>query len=51
MTGAASVPVAVRLLDLEAAPLFAFSLAMAVLVAWAHRGNLARMRAGTEPRA
>ncbi len=50
MTGAASVPVAVRLLDFEATPLFVFSLAMAVLVAWAHRGNLARMREGTEPR-
>jgi glycerol-3-phosphate acyltransferase PlsY len=50
MTGAASVPVAVRLLDFEATPLFVFSLAMAVLVAWAHRGNLARMWAGTEPR-
>jgi acyl phosphate:glycerol-3-phosphate acyltransferase len=50
MTAAASVPVAVRLLDPESAPLFVFSLAMAVLVAWAHRGNMARMRAGIEPR-
>jgi glycerol-3-phosphate acyltransferase PlsY len=50
MTGVASVPVAVRLLDPEATPLFVFSLVMAVLVAWAHRGNLARMREGTEPR-
>ena len=28
----------------------AFTLAMALLVGWAHRGNLARTRAGTEPR-
>lgn len=49
MTAAASVPVAIQLLDLEPAPLFGYSLAMALLVAWAHRGNLARMRAGTEP--
>lgn len=50
ITSAASVPVAVRLLDPEATPLFVYSLAMAVLVAWAHRGNIARMRAGIEPR-
>ena len=31
-------------------PLFAFGLGCALLVAWTHRGNLARMRAGTEPR-
>jgi acyl phosphate:glycerol-3-phosphate acyltransferase len=29
--------------------LVAYGLAMAALVAWAHRGNFARMRAGTEP--
>lgn len=32
-------------------PLLAFALACAALVAWTHRGNLRRMRAGTEPRA
>jgi len=31
-------------------PVPAYALAMAALVAWAHRGNLARMRAGSEPR-
>ena len=31
-------------------PLVAFGVACAVLVAWTHRGNLRRMRAGTEPR-
>jgi glycerol-3-phosphate acyltransferase PlsY len=33
-----------------AAPLVAFGVACALLVLWTHRGNLARMRAGTEPR-
>ena len=31
-------------------PLVAFGLACAMLVLWTHRGNLRRMRAGTEPR-
>ena len=50
MAGAIAVPAAMRLIGLETAPLLVFSLAMAVLVAWAHRGNVARMRTGTEPR-
>ena len=32
-------------------PLLGFALACAVLVAYTHRGNVRRMRAGTEPRA
>ncbi len=32
-------------------PLLGFALACAALVAWTHRGNVRRMRAGTEPRA
>jgi len=32
-------------------PLLAFGVAVAMLVAFTHRSNLARMRAGTEPRA
>jgi glycerol-3-phosphate acyltransferase PlsY len=32
-------------------PLMAFSLACALLVVYTHRGNVRRMRAGTEPRA
>lgn len=32
-------------------PWFLFSCACALFVAWTHRSNLARMRAGTEPRA
>jgi acyl phosphate:glycerol-3-phosphate acyltransferase len=31
-------------------PLVAFGVACALLVLWSHRGNLRRMRAGTEPR-
>lgn len=32
-------------------PLFVFGLACAAFVVWTHRSNIARMRAGTEPRA
>jgi acyl phosphate:glycerol-3-phosphate acyltransferase len=32
-------------------PLFSFGIAVALLVAFTHRSNLARIRAGTEPRA
>jgi glycerol-3-phosphate acyltransferase PlsY len=32
-------------------PLLGFGVACALLVVWTHRANLARMRAGTEPRA
>ena len=32
-------------------PWIVFALACALFVAWTHRSNLARMRAGTEPRA
>jgi acyl phosphate:glycerol-3-phosphate acyltransferase len=32
-------------------PLVSFGVACALLVLWTHRGNLQRMRAGTEPRA
>ena len=32
-------------------PLLAFALLMAVFVTYTHRSNIARMRAGTEPRA
>jgi acyl phosphate:glycerol-3-phosphate acyltransferase len=33
------------------APLLTFAVVSAVLIAFTHRGNIARMRAGTEPRA
>lgn len=47
--GAVALPFAVLLLghDKGAA---AAAIAIAVLIAWRHRGNFARMRAGTEPR-
>ena len=32
-------------------PTLAFALACAALVLWTHRGNMKRMRAGSEPRA
>jgi glycerol-3-phosphate acyltransferase PlsY len=52
MTASAVVPLAVDLLALEPArPLMAFALASTVLIVFTHRGNIRRMRAGTEPRA
>ena len=51
VAAAVSVPVAVALSAPGSVPWLAFGIAMALLVAWAHRGNLARMRAGQEPRA
>lgn len=50
MTAAASVPVAVAWLHRGAVALLAFALAMAALIVWAHRSNIARMRAGSELR-
>jgi glycerol-3-phosphate acyltransferase PlsY len=50
----ASLPVALALRAAPqggSAPLVAFGVACALLVLWTHRGNLRRMRAGTEPRA
>jgi acyl phosphate:glycerol-3-phosphate acyltransferase len=46
-----SVPVAASAVAPEPVPLLTFGVAVAALVAWAHRGNLARIRNGTEPRA
>ena len=47
---AAMAPVWVALGGQAGGPLFWFALLMAGLVAWTHRGNFARMRAGTENR-
>lgn len=51
----AALPLALALraapLDDGSTPLVAFGIACALLVSWTHRGNLRRMRAGTEPRA
>jgi acyl phosphate:glycerol-3-phosphate acyltransferase len=50
LAAALSVPIALVLLDDAGAALLALSIAMAALVAFAHRGNIARLRAGAEPR-
>ena len=47
--GAATLPIAVSLLSPGGRATIAAA-AIAGLVAWRHRGNFARMRAGTEPR-
>jgi glycerol-3-phosphate acyltransferase PlsY len=54
MLGALAVAVAIALGAAHVeprAPLLSFALAAALLVLYTHRGNLARMRAGTESRA
>ena len=48
MTAAAAVPVAVWYSGLPSS-LFAFALAMAAFLVWTHRGNIERMRRGSEP--
>ena len=50
MVAAISVPFAAGLLPLVPGALLVYGLAMAILVVWAHRDNLARMRAGSESR-
>jgi glycerol-3-phosphate acyltransferase PlsY len=47
---AAAAAVASILWPISPAALMAFAITMTALVAFAHRGNFARMRAGTEPR-
>jgi glycerol-3-phosphate acyltransferase PlsY len=52
IVAACALPALVWALGVEpAVPSLAFGLGCAGLVAWTHRANLARMRAGTEPRA
>lgn len=52
IVAACALPVLVWVLGIAPlGPSLAFGLGCAVLVAWTHRGNIARMRAGTEPRA
>ncbi|MGQ0430065.1 MAG: glycerol-3-phosphate 1-O-acyltransferase PlsY [Gammaproteobacteria bacterium] len=50
MLAAVTVPVSVALLHPGERPLLVFALAMAAFIIWAHRSNIARMRAGSEPR-
>jgi glycerol-3-phosphate acyltransferase PlsY len=51
VAAAVSVPVALAIVGPASAHGLAFGIVVAALVTWAHRGNLARIRAGTEPRA
>ncbi|WP_299969801.1 glycerol-3-phosphate 1-O-acyltransferase PlsY [uncultured Roseobacter sp.] len=48
LVSAAAAPLLMLLMDLPAGAILA--LALAALVFWRHRGNIARIRAGTEPR-
>lgn len=50
MLAAASVPASALLLHPGARPLAVLAVAMALFIAWAHRTNIARMRAGRESR-
>jgi glycerol-3-phosphate acyltransferase PlsY len=50
MTAAVCVPVAIWVLGPAGEPLLSFAVAMAALVVFAHRSNIGRMNAGTEPR-
>lgn len=50
IAAAIALPVAVLTTLGAASPVFAVSLVIAVFVVWSHRANIARMRAGTEPR-
>ena len=52
IVAAVAMPVYLLVRDgVQVTPMLVFSLCSAVLVIWTHRGNLRRMRAGTEPRA
>jgi acyl phosphate:glycerol-3-phosphate acyltransferase len=52
MLGAVAVVIACAFGDFPArTPLLAFALVAAALILYTHRGNIARMKAGTEPRA
>jgi len=52
ITASLAIPVYLLMRDgARVTPLLAFSLACAALVIYTHRGNVRRMRAGTEPRA
>jgi acyl phosphate:glycerol-3-phosphate acyltransferase len=52
MLACAALPVAFAAIGgVATAPLVAFGIAMAAFIAWTHRANIARMRAGNENRA
>jgi glycerol-3-phosphate acyltransferase PlsY len=51
MLGTATLPLYFAFAEPRSAPLVAFGLAMAAFVAYTHRANIERMRAGNENRA
>ena len=51
MAGAVSVPVAIWVMGPGGRPLLSLAIAVAALIVFAHRSNIGRMNAGTEPRA
>lgn len=50
IAAAVSLPIAVALTLSVQSPVFGVSLVVATFVVWAHRANIARLRAGTEPK-
>ncbi len=51
MVAATSLPIVLALTELpEQQPLFIYTVVMALYIIWAHRSNIARMRAGNEHR-
>jgi len=50
MTATATVAAAAAISPFATGSWLAFTVAMALLVGWAHRGNFTRIRSGTEPR-
>jgi glycerol-3-phosphate acyltransferase PlsY len=50
LVAAWAIPLAVAVTGGLGSPLFLVAVGVAAFVTWAHRGNIARLRAGTEPR-
>jgi glycerol-3-phosphate acyltransferase PlsY len=50
MAGAAVLPIAIAIMIGLRSPLFLVSVGVAVFVFWTHRGNIARLQRGEEPR-
>jgi glycerol-3-phosphate acyltransferase PlsY len=50
MIAAATVPLALWFFGQQSPPLYAFAVAMAAFIVWAHRSNIGRMNSGNEPR-
>lgn len=50
ISAAIVLPIAVAVVKGVQSPIFTVALLIGVFVVWSHRGNIARLRAGTEPR-